>query len=437
LRSVLDGVPTSAESQRSAATPLIAIYGQHDALTLKNRSEVVRLLDTFGSVDTTELLAQRRELARLESLRVALGGDPERRRRDAEFLEFTIEEIEAAAITSGDELEEVLDELRSLTDIQSSQAQLRAVLDLLDGDDDHAVLTRLRVAIKALPVLSSLDAARIHFDDATTNLRDGVHALWAMVNDDLDGERFAWLESRVAQLQGLIRKYGPRLDDVLGRVDADREALARLRAEDEQAHSLEADYRAAVSRERELARLAKRDREYAAVRITEAVREQLTRVALPHASLRVAVDGDDGSDATILFTPNPGLPEGPLQNLASGGELSRVLLALSLVASSDDQVAVFDEVDAGVGGQVAQQIGRCLRELSDARQVVAITHLASVAAHAHHHFVIEKSVVSGVTTTTVREVVGDERVGEIARMLSGDAAAPDARRLAAQLLLDS
>ncbi len=119
------------------------------------------------------------------------------------------------------------------------------------------------------------------------------------------------------------------------------------------------------------------------------------RVALSSVALRFVVDGDDGADAQILFTPNPGQPEGPLATLASGGELSRVLLALSLETVHRDMVAVFDEIDAGLGGQVAQQIGECLREVGRDQQVIAITHLASVAARADHHFVIEKAVVRG------------------------------------------
>jgi DNA repair protein RecN (Recombination protein N) len=157
-------------------------------------------------------------------------------------------------------------------------------------------------------------------------------------------------------------------------------------------------------------------------------------VALPHASLRFEVDGDDGSEAQILFTPNPGLPEGPLQALASGGELSRVLLALSLETVHEDVVAVFDEVDAGVGGQVAQQIGECLAELGCRQQVLAVTHLASVAAKADHHFVIEKSVRNGVSSTTLRAVVGDERVSEVARMLAGDEITTESRALASRML---
>jgi len=136
----------------------------------------------------------------------------------------------------------------------------------------------------------------------------------------------------------------------------------------------------------------------------------------------------------VLFSANPGRPAGPLELLASGGELSRVLLALSLETVSDGVVAVFDEVDAGVGGQVAQQIGQCLAELGRTQQVLAVTHLASVAARADRHFVIEKHVRDGATNTEVRRVEGEERVREIARMLAGSAAADESRALAVRML---
>jgi len=183
-----------------------------------------------------------------------------------------------------------------------------------------------------------------------------------------------------------------------------------------------------------LSDVALRQRVDAARTLSRAVATQLPRVALAHARLQFVVGGDDGSEAQILFTPNPGQPEGPLQSLASGGELSRVLLALSLESAHEDVVTVFDEVDAGVGGQVAQQIGECLRELGQRQQVLAVTHLASVAAKANHHFVIEKRIGSGDVSTSVRAVHGDDRVDEIARMLAGDEITVESRALASQML---
>ena len=189
-----------------------------------------------------------------------------------------------------------------------------------------------------------------------------------------------------------------------------------------------------MRREHELSAAARRERESACDALTSRVNAQLPRVALANATLRFEVHGEDGADARLLFTANPGWPEGPLQALASGGELSRVLLALSLETAHEDVVAVFDEVDAGVGGQVAQQIGECLREVGERQQVIVVTHLASVAAKATHHFVIEKTVQDGITTTRVRRVTGEERVREIARMLAGDVISEEAGALARRLL---
>ena len=191
---------------------------------------------------------------------------------------------------------------------------------------------------------------------------------------------------------------------------------------------------ALTSRVATLADEALRERTTAAESLSAAVAGQLSRVALAHAALRFCVAGNDGSEAQILFTPNPGQPEGPLQALASGGELSRVLLALSLESAHEDVVAVFDEVDAGVGGQVAQQIGECLRELGQHQQVLAVTHLASVAAKADHHFVIEKQIGRDKAGTSVRALSGEERVEEIARMLAGDKITVESRALAQQML---
>ena len=235
-------------------------------------------------------------------------------------------------------------------------------------------------------------------------------------------------------MQSIARKYGGSLEAALEHREQCQISLSTLENAADELVGLDARIAALRSEELDEARRVRREREFAAVTLTERVRRQLPRVALPNASLRFEVDGIDGSEAQILFTPNPGLPEGPLQNLASGGELSRVLLALSLEADNQHLVTVFDEVDAGVGGQVAQQIGACLAEVGQQQQVIAVTHLASVAARAQHHFVIEKTVTEGRTSTTVRPVTGAERVAEIARMLAGDAASGEALALAARML---
>jgi DNA repair protein RecN (Recombination protein N) len=290
-------------------------------------------------------------------------------------------------------------------------------------------------AIERLPGGDAYGPSREDLRGALELARESVHELRSFADPDaFDPVALASLDERAATLQQMARKYGGSLQAAVAMLDELRAQRQSLLDDAERLITLDAEIQELEGRETVLARAAREDREVAARRLTEAVGEQLPRVALPHATLRFEVSGNDGSDARIVFSANPGLPEGPLQALASGGELSRVLLALSLETVHDDVVAVFDEVDAGVGGQVAQQIGDCLHELGLKQQVLAVTHLASVAAKADHHFVIDKTIRAGAVTTSIRQVNGEDRVDEIARMLAGDDLTAESRALAQRLL---
>jgi DNA repair protein RecN (Recombination protein N) len=435
LRASLDGVSSSAEVLRGAARAVVVIHGQHDSLALRSRQEILRIIDVAGDISTTELEAVRGEIARLSRQREAMGGDPATRDRDRDYLLFQLRELSEANLEDADELDERLEELTQLSAFRDAQSDLLSAIDTLDGDSDDAVLTQLAQAIGRLPRGVGVDDLRGELAAVLESARSHVHELVARAQPEhFDPSRFEELEQRVALLQQLARKYGGSLTLALeqrellrARIDELSDVEGRLAHIDHQLGELRA-------REGRLAERAREERSRAAEELSRRVQRQLPRVALPHAALRFAVEGDDGSHAQLLFTPNPGQPEGPLSALASGGELSRVLLALCLETAHDDVVAIFDEVDAGVGGQVAQQIGECLRELGTGQQVIAVTHLASVAAKATHHFVIDKSVRGGLTSSEVRQVTGDERVREIARMLAGDEVSGEADALARRLL---
>lgn len=435
LRSSLDETATSAEALRALARDLVVIHGQHDSLNLRNRSEILRIIDESGSVSTAELQGVRGALRTARALRDGHGGDEGQRIRELEFLAFQIDELEAVKIRSGEELEEALGELTRLSELRDGQAALVSVLDDLDGDHDQAVLGGLARAIERLPHGDAYAPPREALREALQQARESVRELRSYADPDaFDPGALATLDDRVATLQQIARKYGGSLHAALGMLEEFRAAQQSLQDGAARLLTLDSEIRELEGRESELAQAARHDRDVAARQLTKAVGAQLPRVALPHATLRFEASGDDGSDTQIVFSANPGLPEGPLQALASGGELSRVLLALSLETVHDDVVAVFDEVDAGVGGQVAQQIGDCLHELGRKQQVLAVTHLASVAAKADHHFVIDKSIRDGAATTSVRAVTGEERVAEIARMLAGDDLTVESRALARQLL---
>ncbi len=438
LRSSLNGAPSSAEALRTLAEGLIVIHGQHDSLSLRSRAEVLRLIDERGAVDSSGLEDARRALRDAHGIRSDYGGDERSREREAEFIEFQLGELDSVAIRSAGELDETLNELIRLTALRDGQTALNDVLELLDGEGDDSILTQFARAVSRLPIGDAYEGIRRGLDASLIQGREALRELAALADPDVfDAARLAELESRADVLRHIARKYGGSLEAALSTRDELHSRLERLSSERERLAGLDEEIRNLEEREGALAAAVKLERERAAAALTAAVRRQMTRVALANATLRFVVDGADGSEAQILFTPNPGQPEGPLSDLASGGELSRVLLALSLETVHHDAVAIFDEIDAGLGGQVAQQIGECLREAGRAQQVIAITHLASVAARAHHHFVIRKSVVRSATTTSVHVLSGDERVREIARMLAGDDVTEQSRALAEQLLENS
>ncbi len=435
LRASLDGTPSSAEVLRGAARAVVIIHGQHDSLALRSRPEVLRIIDLAGEVTTDELDVVRAEISNVTRQREAVGGDAASRDRDRDYLLFQQRELSDANLTDPTELDERLEELTRLSTFRDAQADLLSVIDVLDGDSDSAVLAQLAQAIARLPRDVGVDDLRDDLSVVLDSARAQVYELVARAQpDQVDPSRFEQLEERVALLRQLARKYGGSLAHALDQRDVLTARIAELDDADGRLARLDHQLTELQGRERQLADRVRVERVGAAEELTRRVQRQLPRVALPHAKLRFIVGGEDGSHAQLLFTPNPGQPEGPLSALASGGELSRVLLALCLETAHDDVVAVFDEVDAGVGGQVAQQIGDCLRELGTNQQVIAVTHLASVAAKATHHFVIDKSVRGGLTSSQVRAVTGDERVREIARMLAGDDVSGEAHALAKRLL---
>lgn len=438
LRSSLNGAPSSVEALRGLAEEFVVIHGQHDSLKLRSRSEIVRLIDQSGAVDTQELDAVRRNLRESRQLRGDFGGDSTSRQREREYVEYQLGELDAAAITSTQELSETLNELTRLTTLRDGHAALVTVLALFDAESEDAVLTQFARALSRLPVGESYDTVRESLSGALIQAREAMHDLSALAEPGAFEEAtMEELEERASALQRIARKYGGTIEAALASRDELRERLAQLIGEETRLSGLDEEIRVLEECEVALATRVRHDRGLAAKQLTIAVQNQLARVALTNASLRFVVDGDDGSDAEILFTPNPGRPEGPLATLASGGELSRVLLAISLETANEDVVAVFDEVDAGLGGQVAQQIGECLSEVGQRQQVLAVTHLASVAARADHHFVIEKLIEGGATRTIVRALAGSDRVREIARMLAGDEMTAESKALAQQMLENS
>ncbi len=438
LRSSLNRTPASAETLRTLTQDVVAVHGQHESLNLARREVVLSYIDSSDGDDAIELGRVRLRLRDLRAERRALGGDEFERGREADLLRAHLAELERAKLEDPGELVKVLDELTRLTQLRDGQAELASAIELFDGETDDTALSRFAHAIQVIPQGDAYDLARGALTSALIQSREALRELALLADPDvIDASAIAQLEDRVNTLQLISRKFGGTLESAIAERSRFRERLGALGGLDGDVARLDADLVQLDAQEAELEVRVRQQRVESARRLTVAVSEQLARVALASASVRFSVDGDDGSDVQILFSANPGLPEGPLSLLASGGELSRILLALSLVGTDNEAVAVFDEIDAGLGGQVAQQIGECLSELGRRQQVIAVTHLASVAARADHHFVIEKTLREGVTLTSIRPVVGVERVRELARMLAGDDVTEESYALAQRLLQDS
>ena len=434
LRASLDGAPASAEVLRRVGSELLEVHGQHESLTLTSRAKVLHILDMAGGVSSATLDTLRRELSDLEAERASLGGVANEREREMEYLRFQLGEFASARVEDPGELDDTLEDLRRLSAWRDAQGALAAVVEALDGDNDEAVLARLAREIRSLPsegvddVVSTLDAA-------LESARDAVHELARRADPDaVDVSRLHELDTRVETLSAIARKFGGTLAAALEQRDVMTRRYDELDRAESRLAEIAVRHEALRAQEESLSAEVRRQRLEAAEHLNDRLAHNLARVALANAVVRFEVEGRDGSSVGLVFSSGPGTPVGPLQSLASGGELSRVLLAISLVVGDDDTVAVFDEIDAGLGGQVAQDIGECLAEVGERRQVIAVTHLASVAARADHHFVLEKSLATGVAVTTVREVVGEERVREIARMLAGDESSSEALALARRLL---
>ncbi len=433
-RAYIDSAMATAAELADRGASLVDLHGQHAHQSLLSVQAQRAALDGFGAVDLTVLhaaqQARRDLLAKLDEL----GGDPHHRAREVDLLAFQVDEIVAAKLEVPDEealLEAQEDALANAVAHREAAASAHAALA-----DEGGATDSIRSALAGLAgrepfgvVASQLQAALAELDDAATSLRDAGEAI------EEDPEALAAVRGRRQHLIELRRKYGDTLDEVRRYGDEAAERLTRLRSHDAEVDRLTAALTQAELEEVRAATAVRRARHEAAGPAAAAVQERLRDLAIPRATLSVVV-GDEGAgdDVQILFAANPGEPEQPLRKVASGGELARVMLALRLVLTSGPPTMVFDEVDAGVGGEAAVAVGAALARLGDLRQVLVVTHLPQVAAFADAQVqVVKQDIEERVVAHAVRLTDAD-RVVELSRMLAGDADSAAARKHAKELL---
>jgi DNA repair protein RecN (Recombination protein N) len=447
----VQGRSASAGDLSALGSRLLAFYGQHEHRRLVLSSAQLEILDGFAGSGQLERRARYREAHRdvgtihreLAELREREGA----RERDLDLLRFELAEIEAAAPDPDeeDELTADRDRLRHAEKLRAAAAT--ALAAIAGADDDGGARRALGEAESALASVQAidpeLDAVAEQVRVVTVELGDAASSLRAYA-DGIEAEpgRLEQLEERLAALDRLKRKHGGTTEAVLGHAEHCRGEIERLENAEELAAELEGRLAAARDRRAEIAGELAKARAEAARQLERRVAEELGALAMEGASVEVRLEphpdgfGQSGSETVeFLVATNPGIPASPLRDAASGGELSRIMLALTgLGAGGGAGSVVFDEIDAGIGGNTARAVGEKLRELGTERQLICITHLPQVASLASAHFRIVKEAGGRSAQATVERVDGDELVAEIVRMLGGKRDDEVASRHARELL---
>ncbi|MFT2722334.1 DNA repair protein RecN [Deinococcus sp. A31D244] len=437
----LDGEVVTLRELQDWAQRRLTIHWQHSAVSLLGPANQRALLDRQLPAElgayTAAYRAWTEARARLEALRAS----ERERARQLDLLQFQAAEITEVNPTPGEE-EPLQADLNRLANLESiAQGAAGAITLLSDGDEN--ALGFLAEAVRSLNVSARYDETTAQLQRELREALDSVQAvtgeLRAVAEDQApDPEELARVEARLGALGKLRAKYGPTLDDVLTFHARVEQELAALTRDEQDAGTLDADVAALLTGVRRAAADLDAARTRRAAPLAAELVGVIRQLGMPHARLEFQLTpltepGAHGlSDVTLQFTANPGEDLAPLADVASGGELSRVMLAISTVLGADTPAVVFDEVDAGIGGGAALAVAAQLRHLAQTRQVFVVTHLAQIAAQADHHFKVEKSVEAGRTVSRVRLLPPEERLHEIARMLSGntsDAALQHAREL--------
>jgi DNA repair protein RecN (Recombination protein N) len=438
-RATVCGRTTPVSVLGELGEQLVVVHGQSDQVRLRSATAQRQALDRFaGSALSTVLdeyqATYRRWQANQSELDV-LVAEHDAREREAEELRIAMAEIESVAPRPGEdtELAERADRLTNLEDLRLAAAGAHELVSSDDPGEARDALGLLDAARRQLDRVAGHDASLGPIVEALTSARYLVADLSGQLSSYLggldadSGRELAVVQERRAELGEIVRRFGPSLEQAIDYLDAGSARLLELDQDSDRIDRLSGDVESDRERVAELAAELGAVRRRFAEHLAEQVTAELAALAMPNARLSVEVTdrqdyGLSGRDAVaILLAPHPGAEPRPLGRGASGGELSRVMLAIEVVVAGNDPVPtfIFDEVDAGVGGASAIEVGRRLARLSRTAQVIVVTHLAQVAAFSTNHLRVVKDSDGAVTASSVRQLQGEERVEEMARLLSG------------------
>jgi DNA repair protein RecN (Recombination protein N) len=452
-RVVVGGASSPVSALGDIGSHLVAIHGQSEQLRLRSQTAQRESLDRYAGgplrtlVDDYQVVYRRWStgIARRESMT----RDASERLREAEDLRIAVVAIDAVAPIAGEDvaLKAKADRLANSEELRRAAQEAHESLSADDAEFDAVSL--MENARRALERVNGHDPAiegiLAQITEASIVVREAAQSVSAYAAGlDIDGDDLEQVHERTAAINALVRAYGPTLDDVLALWSSASDRLYDLDRSDDALAALSLEIAADEVTLEDLATRITSARTEASQRLSAAVTEELHSLSMPTAEFVVRVAPQNGLEffahgrdvVEMLLRPHPGGEPKPVTKTASGGELSRVMLAIEVVIASTDTVPtlVFDEVDAGVGGASAIEIGRRLAILARSAQVIVVTHLAQVAAFATNHLRIVKDTSGAITESTISRLDGDERIEEMARLLSGTPDSDNARAHAAEML---
>lgn len=434
-RATIDDKMVTLSALEEFGRSRVDLYGQHAHQSLLRPAAQRQALDDFAGIDLSGMRALRQRLGEVDAHLALLGGDDPTRLRELDLLRFELGEIESAHIRGADEDEQLAEEESRLAQASALREACERAYAALVGEGERGAIDLLGAAIDETShhhQLAEVSAGLRNLGGALADAASDLRRLAETFEED--PVRLEEVTERRQMLHRLVRKHGATLADALFAAGRCSQRIEELSSSEERRDEL-AQQRVALLEELARAEMVVGDqRRSAAHHLAAEVEVHLHELALRGAAIAITVGDGFGEEVEFLLSANRGEPALPLSRVASGGELARVMLALRLVLSSAPPTMIFDEVDAGIGGEAALVVGKALATLGKRHQVLVVTHLAQVAAFADNQFVVEKEEVEGRTISRCVRVEGAERIRELSRMLSGHPDSSVAQRHATELL---
>ncbi|WP_312104261.1 DNA repair protein RecN [Pygmaiobacter massiliensis] len=429
----INGRPATATLLRELSADLINIHGQHDNQVLLCPEKHLAVLDAYAQNENlrTDYYASYVVLRDIVRQIKALSMDEEEKQRRMELLRYEVDEIDAAALTDGEE-ETLMEQRNRIRNAQKILDALGIAYGALQGEETRGGIDILGDAVQSIEEITPLSAEYKALSEKLNEVyyaaQDAAENIKSLLDEfDFDAADLDATEERLDLIYKLKRKYGDSISAILAYGEKAREELDTISFSEEKLEKLSAQRKIAFAEAKEKAEALTRNRKEAFLRFTEQITESLRFLNMPGIVLELAYQeskiGPTGHDVVeFLISTNPGEKPKPLAKIASGGELSRIMLAIKSAMADNDHIGtiIYDEIDTGVSGLAAGRIGKKLKETAGGHQVICVTHTAQIAAQADHHLLIQKSVSGDRTFTEIYSLSPDARISELARIISGD-----------------